>query len=266
MRKYGFIGLGSQGGPMAQRMIDAGLDVVLWARRKESLEPYAQTSATIAETIKSVAEQVVFCGVCVVDDAGVQMVCDQLIPSMKPGGIIAIHSTIHPELCIALAEKAKSNGLMLVDAPVSGGGEGAANGTLTVMVGGEEEAVSQVRPVFETYAGLITHLGDVGAGQKAKLVNNNLMAANMALAYHALKTAETLGLDREAFIELVRVSSGRSFSFDVCARLNEPSDFKLGAPLLTKDVRLLAETIGENANYKILKDVASSFLEQALAE
>lgn len=266
MSKYGFIGLGSQGGPMAQRMIDAGLDVVLWARRRESLEPYSNTPATIAESIQALGEQVEFCGVCVVDDAGVQQVCEQLILTMKPGGVIAIHSTIHPDLCKALAEQANRNGLSLVDAPVSGGGEGAANGTLTVMVGGEEDAVNTARPVFETFAGLITHLGAVGAGQMAKLVNNNLMAANMALAHHALKTADALGLDRTAFIDLVRVSSGRSFSFDVCARLSKPSDFKHGAPLLKKDVRLLGETIGENADYQVLNEVASSFLKQALVE
>lgn len=263
--KCGFIGLGSQGGPMAQRMIDAGYEVVLWARRPESLEPYANSSATFADTVAELAAQVQMCGVCVVDDAGVQKICDELIPAMAPGGVIIIHSTVHPELCQSLAEQAKARGLTLLDAPVSGGGEGAANGTLTVMLGGDEDAVATVRPVLESFAGTIVHLGDVGAGQVAKLVNNSMMAANLAVSHFAIEAAKTLKIDPKAFVDLVKVSSGRSFAFDVCARMPEPSAFNHGAKLLAKDVRLLGESIGvEDSSYEFIRDTASTFLDLAL--
>ena len=266
MGKLGFIGLGNQGAPMARRMIDAGHDVVLWARRAETLQPFAETTATFADSIETLGGQVAYCAVCVVDDAGVQQVCDSLIPAMAPGGIIVVHSTIHPDLCKALAARARLGGLALVDAPVSGGGSGAANRTLTVMVGGEEKAVAAVRPVFESFAATIVHLGAVGAGQTAKLVNNNLMAANLALAHHALTVADALGIDAGAFAELVGVSSGRSFGFDVRARMARPTDFKHGARLLAKDVRLLGETAGDTSAYLALRDAASPFLELALGE
>ncbi len=266
MAKKGFIGLGSQGGPMARRMIDAGYDVVLWARRAATLEPFADTPATIADSVQALGRQVDYCAVCVVDDAGVRQVCDELISAMPSGGVIAIHSTIHPALCQALAAQARARGLSLIDAPVSGGGGAAAERALTVMAGGDDAAMAMARPIFDTFAGLIVHLGDVGAGQTAKLINNNLMAANLALAHHAFALAQSLGLDREAFRQLVGVSSGRSFSFDVRARMSEPQSFRHGAQLLAKDVRLLGEASGDDADYLPIRDVALSFLNLALAE
>lgn len=266
MSKLGFIGLGSQGAPMARRMIDAGHEVVLWARRPETLEPFADTKAEIASTIAELGEQVEFCGICVVDDTGVQQVCDELIPSMAQGGRIAIHSTVHPDLCKALAEKAVAHDLSLVDAPVSGGGEGAEAGTLTVMVGGDEQSVEAVRPIFETFAGLIVHLGGVGAGQNAKLVNNAMMAANLAVAHHGIEAAAVLGIDGHAFAELVKVSSGHSFGFDVRARMPGPTAFNHGATLLAKDVRLLGEALGDEASLRPIRDMAMSFVDLALKE
>ncbi|MGC1508982.1 NAD(P)-dependent oxidoreductase [Ketobacter sp. MCCC 1A13808] len=266
MGKFGFIGLGSQGAPMAQRMIDAGLDVVLWARRPETLQPFAGTTATYADSIASLAKQVTYCAICVVDDLGVQQVCEQLIPAMPGGGYLVVHSTVHPQLCQKLSRQAHGYGLSLIDAPVSGGGQGAADGTLTVMVGGSEDAIKNVRPVFNTFASHIAHLGDVGSGQRAKLVNNNLMAANLALAHHALALAETLGIQREEFIKLVSVSSGRSLAFEVCSRINDPTDFRHGAALLKKDLGLLADSVHNSDHFQAIRDVATPFLESALAE
>lgn len=264
--RCGFIGLGNQGGPMARRMIDAGYELVLWARRPETLEPFADTSAIKVPSIATLAEQVEYCGVCVVDDAGVQQVCDELIPAMAPGGCVAIHSTVHPELCKTLAAQAAERGLMFVDAPVSGGGAGAAAGALTVMVGGDSLAVETVRPVFETFAGLVVHLGEVGAGQMAKLVNNAMMAANLAIAHYSLEAAAALNINAEAFARLVKASSGRSFAFDVRERMPDPTAFNHGANLLMKDVHLLGESLGNAQSFESIRDVAKPFLELALAE
>jgi 3-hydroxyisobutyrate dehydrogenase-like beta-hydroxyacid dehydrogenase len=265
MSKIGFIGLGSQGAPMAQRIIDAGYPTVLWARRPESLEPYANSGAEFAASVAELGAQVEHVGVCVVDDAGVQQVFDELLPVMKPGSRIAIHSTVHPETCKQLARRAAEKGIAVIDAPVSGGGSGAAAGTLTVMVGGDAATVAAARPIFETFAGLIVHLGDVGAGQMAKLVNNALMAAHVAIAHHGLAAAEALGIDRAAFVDLVKVSSGRSFGFDVRARMPNPAAFKHGAGLLVKDVNLLGEALSAHPDvFAPLRDVAMPFLDLAL--
>ncbi len=266
MQKLGFIGLGSQGAPMARRMIEAGHAVVLWARRPDSLEPFRDTPASYAASIRELGKQVDYCAVCVVDDAGVRQVCDELIPAMPPGGVIVIHSTVHPGLCRELASECAARDLSLVDAPVSGGGDSAARGALTVMLGGEDAAVERIRPVLESFAGTIVHLGAVGAGQAAKLVNNTLMAANLALAHHAFQTAAALGIDRAALAELIKVSSGHSFSFDVCARMPEPAAFAHGARLLQKDVGLLGQTVGDQPDYAVLREVAEGFLRLAQAD
>jgi 3-hydroxyisobutyrate dehydrogenase len=264
MTKVGFIGLGSQGAPMARRIIDAGYPVVLWARRPDSLIPFAETAAETAPSIAELGARAEHVGICVLDDAGVSQVCEQLMPAMRRGGRIAIHSTVHPRLCVALCAQAAARGLSLVDAPVSGGGPGAAAGTLTVMVGGDEAAVAAARPIFATFAGLIVRLGAVGAGQTGKLINNALMAANVATAHHALAAAAALGLDRAALADIVKASSGRSYGFEVYARLPSPSAFAHGAKLLAKDVRLLGEVLGEDPSFCALRNVAQPFLDAVM--
>ena len=266
MKKYGFIGLGDQGGPIARRMIDANLPTLLWARRSESLAPFADTPAQVTKTIRELAEQVDYVGICVVDDAGVQQICDQLIPHMRAGGLIVIHSTVHPSLCKSLADRALANGLMLIDAPVSGGGMSAAAGSLTIMAGGNTEAFAAARPVLETFGKLIVHLGDVGSGQRAKLINNAMLAANIAIAHYGNEAAKSLDLDRDAFIQLIKSSSGHSFGFDVSARMSSPTAFAHGAKLLNKDVRLLADTLRESPPAHVICDTAFSFLKLALTD
>jgi 3-hydroxyisobutyrate dehydrogenase-like beta-hydroxyacid dehydrogenase len=248
---------------MARRLVEAGYPVVLWARRPETLEAFAGTSAEIASSIAELGLRAEHVGVCVVDDDGVQQVCGELIPAMRPGGRIAIHSTVHPRLCQELAAHAAAQGLSLIDAPVSGGG-GAAAGTLTVMVGGDKQAVEAADPIFRTFASLVVHLGGVGAGQTAKLLNNALMAAHTALAHHALAAGSALGIDRGALIELVKASSGRSYGFEVYARLPSPAAFAHGARLLAKDLRLLGETLQGDGSYAAFRDLAMPVLEQIL--
>ena len=263
--RCGFIGLGSQGAPIARRMAQAGYPLVLWARRPASLEPFADTAATVAATVAELGAQCGYVGVCVVNDADVREVCGQLIPAMPPGGLIVIHSTVHPDTCRALAAEAAARGLSLIDAPVSGGQPAAEAGTLTVMIGGEAEAVAKARPVIETFGGLIAHLGGVGAGQLAKLVNNALMAANLGLAQSAVAAGEAIGVDRATLLELLKASSGGSYSLNVYARLPSPAAFGQAASLLDKDVRLLGEVLGPGQpDFQTLRDAAVRFIDAAL--
>jgi len=263
--KYGFIGLGSQGGPMARAMIDAGLPTLLWARRSETLAAFAGSGAEFAESLPQLAARVQYLAICVVDDDGVRDICQQALPVMAAGSIIVIHSTVSPKLCIELAEQATAKGIQLVDAPVSGGGQGASNKTLTVMLGGEAEAVAAAKPVLEIFSGLIVHLGGVGAGQNAKLVNNAMMAANLAIAWQGIQASQRLNMERAAFIELVKASSGRSFAFDVGSRLPSPEHFEHGARLLAKDIGLLAASLGDVEALRVIRATADTFLKLALA-
>lgn len=259
----GFIGLGSQGGPMAERILGAGFPLTVWARRKEVCDEFSAQGASVAASIEALGPISDIACVCVIDDAGVFEICDKLIPTMKPGSLLVIHSTILPASCVQLAERCAARGIEFLDAPVSGGGQGAAAGTLTLMCGGTSAAFSKAKPVFETFGGLIAHLGDAGAGQRAKIINNALMAANMGLAHAALAAGEALGIDGAILADLIKASSGRSYGFEVYARLPSPSAFSHGAPLLAKDVSLLTDILSSNENAGVLESAAAHFLKAA---
>lgn len=261
----GFIGLGSQGGAMARRMIDDGLQTVLWARRSQALDPYRDTPALFAATVAGLGAQVDHVGVCVVNDRDVQQVCDELIATMKPGSRIAIHATVLPETCRDVERKAGARGIRVVDAPVSGGGPAAEAGKLTVMVGGSVSDFELARPIFASFGELIVHLGPVGAGQQAKLINNTLFTANLGMAHDALVAAAELGIAEDQFVKLLRASSGRSYGVDVRAGMPPPAKFRHAGELLAKDVRLLGELIGqENAAFQALQRSADEFLSYIL--
>lgn len=245
---------------MAARMIAAGYPVVLWARRPESLEPFRETGAEFASSIAELAKRVDHVGVCVVNDDDVLEVCGELLTTLPEGARIAIHSTVHPDTVRQLALDAAKFGIAIIDAPVSGGEPAAKAGTLTVLVGGEPEDVLKAKPVFETFGALIPHLGGVGAGQNTKLINNALMAANMAMADHALAAASALGIEKAALIELLSASSGRSFALEVRGRLPNPQAFSHGGPLLLKDVRLLQAVLGDDPGATGLANAAEPFL------
>ena len=251
---------------MAERMLAEGFPLTVWARRLQVLDPFVAQGATATGSIAALAAACDHVGLCVVDDAGVAAICDELIPAMKPGSLLAIHSTILPESCEALEERCSSRGVMFLDAPVSGGGAGAAAKTLTVMCGGSAEAFARAKPVFESFSGLLVHLGPAGAGQRAKIVNNTLLAANMGLAQAALGAGEALGIDRAALAELIKASSGRSYGFELFARLPSPAAFAIGAPLLAKDARLLAAVLVDETHAQRLLFAAAPFLAEATGE
>ncbi|WP_040780847.1 NAD(P)-dependent oxidoreductase [Rhodococcus ruber] len=242
--RVGFIGLGSQGGPMAGRIIEAGFPTTLWARRSASLEQYADTSAQVADSPAALgASSDVVC-ICVVNDAGVEEVlsgADGVLEGLAPGGIIVIHSTIHPDTCRRMEQAARAKGIALIDAPVSGGGNAAAAGRLLVMAGGDPSVLERCRPVLTSFADPIVHLGPVGAGQVSKLLNNTLLAANFATTASILDVARALGVDSGRLLDVMSHGSGGSFALDVL-RGAEGSLVAMAdgaGTLLTKDVGLL---------------------------
>lgn len=260
----GFIGLGSQGAPIARRMIDAGFQTILWARRPEALEPYRDTPAIYAETIEDLASRCEHIGLCVVNDDDVRQVADAILGAARPGTRIAVHSTVHPETVRDLAVRAAERGIGIIDAPVSGGSPAAEAGVLTLMLGGDPEAIDRSMPVFRSFGKLIVRLGEVGAGQEVKIINNSLLVANMGLAQAALEAGETLGIDRASLVELLLASSGRSFGFEVRSRMDTPAGFRHGGALLRKDLGLLQELLGGTSHpASQLTDAAMPFLDAA---
>ncbi|GGC06192.1 hypothetical protein GCM10011494_26040 [Novosphingobium endophyticum] len=244
---------------MALRMLQR-FPLTIWARRPEAARPFAEKGASVAGAVEQLGAACDHVGLCVVDDADVLDVCGKLVPVMKPGSLLALHSTVLPETAMRIEALCAQHGVRMVDAPVSGGAPGAEAGTMTVMCGGSPEAFEQARPVFESFGRLIVRLGEAGAGQKAKIVNNALMAANMGLAQAALRAGEALGIERNALAELVNHSSGRSFGFEVYARIPEPGLFGHGARMLLKDTNLLAAILPDNMDSAIIEKTAKSFL------
>jgi 3-hydroxyisobutyrate dehydrogenase len=240
--RVGFVGLGSQGGPMARRIIEDGFKTTLWARRKASLEPYAGTGAAYAVDRRALgAASDVLC-LCVVGGNDVDEILrgdDGALAGMRPGGIVVVHSTVHPDTCRRL--QVDHPDIHFVDAPVSGGGHMAAAKSLLVMVGGDVEVVDQCRPVFNTFANPLIHAGGLGAGQAAKLLNNAVFTANLGLAASAYSVANELGVDLTALIRVLSTGSARSYAADIIG--NTGGDLSmmahLAGPLLAKDVDLL---------------------------
>ena len=243
--QVGFIGLGSQGAPMARRIIEGGFPTTLWARRLATLEPFADTPAKIAQSPAELATSSNLVCLCVVGEADIEQVVngeDGLLAGLKPGSIIAVHSTVHPDTCKALAKKAASKGVSVIDAPVSGGGPAAASGRLMVMVGGEADSVERCRPVFETYADPVVHLGELGSGQTTKLLNNLLFTANLGTAATALSLASALGISPERLTEVISRGSGNSFALNVIGDEGTLDRLAgLAGTLLQKDVRLIVD-------------------------
>jgi len=243
--RVGFIGLGSQGGPMARRIVEGGHETTLWARRPATLEPFADTAAKIAESLAELAAASDLVCLCVVGDADIEELTDGedgLLAAMQPGGVIAVHSTVHPNTCRDLAKRADSQGISIVDAPVSGGGPAASEGRLLVMVGGDADVVERCRPVFETYADPVVHLGDLGSGQTTKLLNNLLFTANLGTAAAVLSLADALGVSPDRLTEVVSRSSGNSFALNALGGVGGLERLAgLAGTLLQKDVRLVVD-------------------------
>jgi 3-hydroxyisobutyrate dehydrogenase-like beta-hydroxyacid dehydrogenase len=258
--RTGFIGVGSQGGPMAHRIVDAGMPLTVWARRPEAMAAYTAKGATAAASVAELGAACDHVGICVVNDADVFQITDQLIPAMKAGSRIAVHSTVLPESVITLERQCAEKGIALIDAPVSGGSPAAEAGVLTVMCGGRQEAFDAALPVFRTFGKLIVLLGPAGAGQRAKIVNNAMLSANMGVAMAALDAAAALDIDRAQFIELIKESSGRSFGFEVFARLPSPAAFATGAPMLLKDINLLKAVLPDHVGAQELDAISARFL------
>jgi 3-hydroxyisobutyrate dehydrogenase len=166
-----------------------------------------------------------------------------ILAGLGTGGVIAVHSTVHPDTCRRLAGQAEAVGMRLIDAPVSGGGPAAAEGRLLVMAGGDAETVAYCRPVFATYGEPVVHLGPVGSGQLTKLLNNLLFTAHLATAASALALGQELGVDSGRLADVMSHGSANSFAIGAIGGAGGTLDrmAPIAGPLLQKDVRLIAE-------------------------
>ncbi len=249
--RYGFIGLGNIGLPMAQTIARAGLPLTVWARRPDAAADFAD-EVVRASTPRELAANSDVIGLCLFDSASIDDVLfatDGLAEGLQAGSIVLIHSTVLPQYVIDLASKLAPAGVRVVDAPISGGAPAAALGELTIMLGGASQDCDDVAPVIDAMSNNAVRLGAVGAGQKTKLLNNTLLTAQMGLVNSMLDLADQLEIDRAGALTAISTSSGTSFALEMFARGSSVATMgnSQARPLLAKDVRLLASMVGAEA-------------------
>jgi 3-hydroxyisobutyrate dehydrogenase len=256
VRSVGFVGLGDQGEPMAQRILEHGFDLHVFARRPEQAARLVEEGAVPAATIGELASRVDVLSVCVGDGAQVIDVCDAAVPSLRPGAIIAVHSTVHPDTCIGVAVRCASRNVEVVDAPVSGGRAKAFSGELAVMLGGSTAAVDRFRPIAETFGALVVHAGALGSGQLMKLVHNFLFTAQLGIAADTVHMLADLGLDVGQAMTVFARSTGSSRVAEMFVAAGCDHVFPRhqdgrarGAELLTKDIDLV-DSIAAGRGYE----------------
>jgi len=204
--KVGFIGLGIMGRGMVDNLMKAGFDVTVWNRTASRMDAFVAKGATPADSPKQVAELCDITIICVSDTPDVEAVIlgeAGVIHGASAGDLVIDMSTINPVNTVEIARQLHAKGIAMLDAPISGGSEGAANGTLSIMIGGSEADVARAAPCFEAMGSTITHVGEQGAGQTVKLSNQILCVVNMLAASEALLFAQAGGVNLDKMLQAV---------------------------------------------------------------
>lgn len=242
----GFIGLGIMGRGMTRNLLKAGFPVTVWNRTPSRM---AELAAEGAGTSTSPADLASRCDViilCVSDTPDVQAVITGehgVLHGARPGSLVIDMSTISPLATRDLAAALAAKGVAMLDAPVSGGSEGAARGTLAIMVGGKPEDVARAMPVLQAMGKTITHVGDHGAGQTVKLVNQILVVGNALAMCEALLFAKAGGLDLQKTLDAVSPGAAGSWMLSNRGPQIIKRDWRPGftIDLQQKDVRLILD-------------------------
>ncbi|MEC9406553.1 MAG: NAD(P)-dependent oxidoreductase [Pseudomonadota bacterium] len=241
MTHTGFIGLGAMGAPMAAHLAQAGQLRMVYNRSPARAEAFAATHGVVAaERIEAVARACEVIVICVSADEDVKAVCEQLAPGLQAGSLVIDCSTVARETACAVAGQLEALGVGFVDAPVSGGTEGARQGSLTIMAGGRESDVQRAHPTLALMGGAIHHMGPVGAGQATKAVNQVLCAGINRAVTEALAFGESLGLPMNAVVDVVGSGAGGNWFINhrgkTMLRQHYPLGFKVS--LHAKDLAI----------------------------
>lgn len=212
MTRVGYIGVGNIGRMLAENVVKAGFDLMVFDLQAEAMQALAAMGAKTARSSREVAEHAEIVELSVTDDAAVEAAVlgqDGVLEGAKPGTVIAVHSTIHPRTIKKVAEVAKPLGIGVLDASPS-----RSRGGGVWMVGGEAADLEKCRPVLEAFTTQIIHMGGLGTGCSAKCAQQLITTVNMLAAHEGYRLAQAMGLDLELFSEVVQLSGGQSSSSD----------------------------------------------------
>ena len=248
--RIGFIGLGTMGGGMARNLLAKGHALTVWNRSPERLAPLLADGATPARSPADLASRSDLVMVCVSDTPDAEQVAlgpDGVLAGIAPGSLVIDHSSISPAATRRLAEATTAEGAHWLDAPVSGGSEGAARGTLSIMVGGDPAQLERARPYLAAYGTTLTHVGPSGAGQLAKIVNQIRVVVTQQGVGEALLLAQAGGLDLGATIDAVKGGAAGSWMLANRGPQMARRDWRPGftIDLQQKDLRLALEAADE---------------------
>lgn len=229
--KVAFIGMGTMGAPMALNLIKVGHEVTVHNRTREREEPVAAAGAHRAASPNEAALGADIIITCVSDSPDVEAVmlgADGVIHGAGEGAIAIDMSTISPSVTRQIAGELAKNGITMLDAPISGGSEGAQKGTLSIMVGGDADAVNRAMPVFEAMGKTVTHVGAIGAGQITKAINQIIIAGTYWGVAEGIAMGLKAGLDMEKVVQAV--GSGAAASWGLTNRSDNmiKNDYPLG--------------------------------------
>ncbi|MBH0123537.1 NAD(P)-dependent oxidoreductase [Rhodococcus sp. CX] len=248
MTRVGFIGAGRMGLPMVRKLAEAGHEVRALGRSSETraaLTGAGVTAVTEASETGVGAELVL---VCVFTDDQVREVClkSALLEKMPRGSVLAIHTTISPRTIEQIRDDAAGHGIDVIDAAVSGGPHDIAAGSLTLFLGGGADAVERATPVLRSYGDPVLHVGKAGNGQRVKLVNNALFAAQIGLISEAVALGAQLGVEESALLQaLPHGSSASKVMGNIAARGSVAGFTSAVKEFLTKDVAVVRDTVAE---------------------
>lgn len=242
----GFIGLGIMGQGMARNLLKAGFALTVWNRTVSKITPLVEAGATAGESPADVAAQSDMIVTCVSDTPDVEAVIlgdKGILHGAKAGSLVIDCSTISPVATQEMAAALKEKDVAMLDAPISGGSEGAAKGTLSIMVGGDESDVARAMPVLQAMGKTITHVGGCGAGQTVKLVNQILVVNNALGICEAFMLAQAGGVDLSKALQAVEAGAAGSWMLSNRGPQILDRDWRPGftIDLQQKDLRLVLE-------------------------
>ncbi len=246
----GFIGMGTMGAPMAKNILNAGYPVTVHNRNRDREIPVADAGANRAASPAEVARAADLIITCVSDTPDVEAVItgpEGIIEGIAPGALVVDMSTISPTVTRSLAKILSDQGAGLIDAPVSGGSEGAIAGTLSIMVGGSAADVDRARPVLQTMGKTIIHVGEVGAGQLTKAINQIIVAGTYWSVAEGMALGLKAGLDMEKVVEAVGGGAAGSWGLTHRSGNMIRNDYPLGfrVRLHRKDLVIALEVARE---------------------
>lgn len=238
--RVGVIGLGIMGAPMARNLVRAGHTVLVYGRTPAKVQALVADGATAAESPAAVARAVDAVVLSLPDGPDVEQVVTGVLEGAATGLLVIDTSTIAPAIARRLAERCAAAGVQFLDAPVSGGEQGAIAGTLSVMVGGATDAVERAQPVFDAIGRTRTYMGGPGQGQMTKLVNQIVGATTLAAVAEGVLFAARAGLDPAAVVTAVGSGAAASWMMSHQAPKMQAADYAPGfmVRLQQKDLRL----------------------------